>query len=77
MEGTPRTSIGQYLMTLAHEGPLTKHLAHPKPAMHDAGLSQDDQDLILSHNPHDVEVLRQKIVNELGEGAKIALIVHP
>jgi hypothetical protein len=77
MEGTPRTSIGQYLMTLAHTDPLTKHLAHPKDAMHHAGLSQVDQDLIMSHNPHDVEVLRQKIVNELGVDAKIALIIHP
>ena len=73
----PRTTIGQYLMTLAHTDPLTKHLAHPKRAMDEAGLSPEDRDLILSHNPHDVEALRQKIVNELGQDAKIALIVHP
>jgi hypothetical protein len=73
----PRTTIGQYLMTLAHTDALTKHLAHPKTAMDEAGLSPEDRDLILSHNPHDVEALRQKIVNELGQDAKVALIVHP
>jgi hypothetical protein len=67
-------TLGQYLIGLAENPDLVAAFrANPERAMDGAQLSEEDRDLILTH---DIEAVRRKLAEEFG-GTTLAVMICP
>jgi adenylate kinase family enzyme len=66
--------LGEYLVRLGEDpGALEQFFRNPERAMREAGLSEEDRDLVLSGNVDEIhEVVRKHL-----SGSPVAYIVHP
>jgi hypothetical protein len=74
MESEGGSSLGAYLQRLAEDPALAKAFReNPERAMVEAGVSQEDRDLILSGS---AVALRNAIREELGDDKKVQMMAY-